>query len=182
MKRALFALLAVVAVAVLWTVPRGMASSAAAYPLEVGLRWSYGPVERRIDRTVEVDGLRYYEMTYALPLLGTRTLLMRHAAAGVVTTGDVLLLRLPMVEGDAWTVDVPGEKEVADCRVLGEEEIAFAGRTGRAVKLEVRRRSRDGRALATDYEWYAPGVGLVKMDVTMGIRATFTLASFQRMY
>ena len=178
MKRALFA--APLAVGVLWTVPRGMPSAGAAYPLEVGLRWSYGPVERRIERTVEVDGLRYFEMTYALPLLGTRTLLMRHAAAGVVTTGDVLLLRLPMAAGDAWTVDVPGEKEVADCRVLGEEEIAFAGRTGKAVKVEVRRRSRDGRALATDHEWYAPGVGLVKMEVTLGVKAAFTLVSFER--
>ena len=164
----------------LWIVPHGTTTATHDYPLEVGLRWSYGPVERRIERTVEVDGLRYFEMTYALPLLGTRTLLMRRTSEGVVTTGDVLLLRLPMVAGDAWTVDIPGEKEVADCRVLGEEEIAFAGRTGRAVKVEVRRRSRDGRALATDHEWYAKGVGLVKMEATLGVKATFTLASFER--
>ena len=181
MKKALgvAALLAVAAAWWAWR-PGGVSASTSDYPLEVGARWTYGPVERRIDRTVEVDGLRWFEMKYALPLLGSRTLLMRHTAAGVVTTGDVLLLRFPMREGDAWTIDVPGEKEVADCLVRGEEEIEFAGRKGKAVKLEVRRRSRDGRALATDHEWYAPGVGLVKMDVTMGVRATFTLSAFEK--
>src|SRR5688572_32681792 len=119
-------------------------------------------------------------MKYALPLLGTRTLLMRRAPEGIVTTGGRLLLRFPLVKGDAWTIDLPGEKEVADCVVSGEEEIAFAGRRGPAMKLEVRRRSRDGRALATDYEWYAPGVGLARMEVTMGARATFTLSAFER--
>jgi hypothetical protein len=159
-------------------VPRGAAAGDVDYPLEVGLRWTYGPVTRSIERTVEVDGLRWFEMKYALPLLGTRTLLMRRTSAGVVTTGDVLLLRFPMVKGDAWVVDVPGQAEVADCRVLDEEEIVFAGRKGRATKLEVRRRSRDGRPIATDHEWYAPGLGLVKMEVTHGLRATFTLDAF----
>lgn len=163
-----------------WTVPAGVDAPGSDYPLEVGLRWRYGPVERRIERTVDVDGLRYHEMTYALPLLGTRTLLMRRTSKGIVTVGDRLLLRFPLVKGDAWTVDVPGQPELADCVVGGAEEVEFAGRTATATKLEVRRRSREGRPISTDYEWYAPGVGLVKMDVTMGVRATFTLSSFGR--
>lgn len=164
----------------LWTVPRGAATSDADYPLEVGLRWTYGAVTRSIERTVEVDGLRFFEMKYALPLLGTRTLLMRRTSAGVVTAGDVLLLRVPMAKGDAWVVDVPGQPEVADCRALGEEEIEFAGRRGRAMKVEVRRRTREGRAIATDHEWYAKGFGLVRMEVTYGIRATFTLDALEK--
>jgi hypothetical protein len=181
-KKAFLALGPLVAAGLIWwaTEPEGVAASTSDYPLEVGMRWTYGPVERRIDRTVEVDGLRYYEMKYSLPLLGTRTLLMRRTEAGVVTTGDRLLLRFPMVAGDAWTIDLPGEKEAAECVVRGEEEIEFAGRKGKAMKLEVRRRSREGAALSTDYEWYAPGVGLVKMEVTMGARATFTLSAFER--
>jgi hypothetical protein len=181
-KKAFLALGPLVAAGLVWwaTRPEGVSASTSDYPLEVGLRWTYGPVERRIDRTVEVDGLRYFEMRYSLPLLGTRTLLMRRTAAGVVTTGDRLLLRFPLVEGDAWTIDLPGEKEVADCVVRGEEDVEFAGRVAKAVKLEVRRRSRAGAALSTDHEWYAPGVGLVKMEVTMGARATFTLSSFER--
>jgi len=164
------------------------AGSSADYPLEEGLRWTYRgagnlAVVREIERTVEVDGRRYREMKFVLPVLGTRAIPMRHSAEGVVTTRDgreFLLLRFPMVKGDTWTVDLPSEKEVADCAVLGHEEIEFAGRKATATKVEVRRRTRDGGRISTDYEWYAPGVGLAKMEVTLGVRATFVLESFGR--
>lgn len=160
--------------------------SASDYPLGDGLRWEYrGPGRLGVVRSVagasEVGGRRFWRMSYEIPLLGTRELLMRHTAEGVVATDqgrERLLLRFPMVKGDSWTVDLPSENEAADCTVLGEEEIEFLGRTARAAKLEVRRRRRDGDAIATDYEWYAPGFGLVRMEVTLGVRATFVLRSF----
>lgn len=169
--------------------PRGEpAASARDYPLEVGLRWTYRgagnvAVVRRIERAVEIDGRRYFEMTFVLPILGRRAIPMRHAPEGVVTVQEGrerLLVRLPLKTGDRWTVDLPSEKEVAECAVLGEEEIEFAGRKGAAMKVEVRRRKRDAEPVAIDHEWYAPGVGLVRMEVTHGIRATFVLESFER--
>lgn len=169
--------------------PRGApAASDSPYPLDEGLRWTYrGPgslsVVREIKRSVVIDGRTYSEMTFVLPLLGTRTLPMRHAREGVVTPEggtERLLLRFPLVKEETWTIDLPSEKELADCAVLGLEEVEFAGRRAEAMKLEVHRRTRDGRHLSTDYEWYATGVGLVRMEVTLGVRATFVLESFGR--
>lgn len=169
--------------------PRGEpAASARDYPLEVGLRWTYRGagnvvVVRRIDRAVEIGGRRYFEMTFVLPILGARAIPMRRAPEGIVTAQggrEPLLIRLPLKAGDRWTVDLPSEKEVAECAVLGEEEIEYLGRKGRATKVEVRRRTREGGPIATDAEWYVPGVGLARMEVTLGIRATFVLESFDR--
>ncbi len=169
--------------------PRGApVDSRSDYPLEEGLRWTYRgagrvAVVREIARSVEIGGRRYREMRFVLPILGTRTVPMRRSAGGIVTTQggrEHLLLRFPLVRGDAWTIDLPSEKEVAECRVLGDEEIEFEGRRGTATKLEVRRRTREGRPVSTDREWYAPGVGLVRMEVTLGVRATFVLESFGR--
>jgi len=159
------------------------------YPLEGELLWVYeGPggltLEREVSGDEEVRGRRYRRVVYKLPMLGRRELPMRHTAEGVVTFQggrEHLLLRFPMVEGDSWTIDLPSEKEVADCTVLGEEEIEFKGRRRTATRLEVRRRTREGSPVATDYEWYAQGFGLVKMEVTHGVRATFVLRSFSRM-
>ena len=169
--------------------PRGApATISSEYPLGEGLRWIYRGdgniiVVREIDRAVEIGGRRYWEMRFVLPVLGTRMVPMRYAEGGVVTAREgreFLLLRFPMVKGDSWTIDLPSEREVVECTVLGDEEIEYAGRKGKATKLEVRRRTRDGRAVATDAEWYAPGIGLVKMKVTLGVRATFVLESFGR--
>ena len=169
--------------------PRGSpVTSASDYPLEEGLRWTYRgagnfTVVREIERSVEIDGRAYREMKYELPLLGTRTLPMRQEGGSVVTPQggkEHLLLRFPMLKGDSWTIDLPSEKEIARCTVLGAEVIEFEGRKASATRLEVRREARDGRPISVDSEWYAPGVGLVRMEVTVGLRATFVLESFGR--
>jgi hypothetical protein len=193
-KKAALSCIALAAIAALivlatYTGPGGSPAAATRddYPLAVGLKWTYRSVGnvavvRAIDRTVEIDGRRYFEMKYALPILGTRTIPMRPTTNGVATSREgreFLLLRFPMTPGTAWTIDLPGEKEIADCTVVGEEEMEFLGRKGRAVKTEVRRRSRGSDRTSIDYEWYAKGVGLVKMQVTLGLQATFVLESFE---
>ncbi len=169
--------------------PRGNpAAVAGEYPLDVGFAWTYRgagnvTVVRRVERAVEIDGRRYFEMKFVLPLLGTHAMPMRHGEGGVFTTREgreFLLLKFPMMKGDRWTIDLPGEKEIADCMVIDEEEIEFAGRRAVATKVEVSRRKRGSTEGVKDYEWYVPGVGLAKMQVTYGFQATFILERFER--
>lgn len=79
-----------------------------------------------------------------------------------------------------WTYRGPGNLK-EQRTVLGTEEVEFKSRKVAATKLEVRRRRRDGSPIATDYEWYATGFGLVKLQVTLEVRAAFVLDSFGRM-
>ena len=169
--------------------PRGRSAAVAElYPLDVGFSWTYRgvgnvTVVRRVERAVEIDGRQYFEMSYVLPFLGTRVLPMRRVEGGVVTCREgreFLLLKFPMLKGDRWTIDLPGEKETADCTVTGEEPIEFAGRKAVATRLEVVRRKRESTESSTDFEWYVPGVGLAKMQVTLGIQATFVLERFEK--
>ena len=168
--------------------PRGRPAAVAdVYPLGVGFAWTYRGVGnvtvlRRVERAVEIDGRRYLEMSYVLPFLGTRVLPMRATEGGIVTCREgreFLLLKFPMLKGDRWTIDLPGEKEIADCTVTGDEEIEFAGRRALATRLEVARRKRGAADVVKDVEWYVPGVGLAKMRVTLGIQATFVLERFE---
>jgi hypothetical protein len=155
----------------------------ALYPLEAGLRWSYGPlVAREIAATSHELGHDWCLMTFRLPI-GTHVIPMRHTMEGVVTHREgreYLLMKFPMIPGDSWRIDLPGEKEIADCEVVGRETIRFLGKEGEAVKLKVVRTPRSGGRGITDFEWYADGVGLVKMQVTYGLKATFTLERFDR--
>jgi hypothetical protein len=158
------------------------------YPLEAGLRWVYHSsaviaVVREIPETVEHDGLRYHLLRYRLPLLGRREIPMRHSAEGVVGWHggrEYLLIRFPMRRGDRWTVDWPAWNEIAECEVVGEEEVEFLGRRGRATRLRVVRIDRASGRRTEDAEWYAEGLGLVRMHATYGIPMTFTLSWFER--
>ena len=159
-----------------------------AYPLEVGLRWTYRALGG-VTVTREVVGLReisereYFEMRFALPLLGPRVLPMRRTSDGVVTASggrEILLMRFPMVAGDRWTIDVPGQPETAECTVEGEEIIEALGGRRRATKLRVVRRDRRTGRESADAEWYVRGIGLAKMEVTYGVRATFVLERFDQ--
>lgn len=158
------------------------------YPLETGLRWTYRgalavSVTREIRGTREIEGRTYHEMTFILPLSGTHVLPMRRTPEGVVTWRagrEHLLMRFPMRAGDRWTIDLPGEAEVAECEVAGDEDVEALGRRLRATRLRVERRRRDGTPAGVDTEWYARGIGLVRMEVTYGVRATFALNRFER--
>jgi hypothetical protein len=89
-------------------------------------------------------------------------------------------MRFPMREGDRWRIDVPRRREIADCEVVAPEEVDVLGRRRACSKLRVTRTDRITGKRAVDYEWYAPGLGLVRMQVTYGLRATFVLESFER--
>jgi hypothetical protein len=108
---------------------------------------------------------------------------MRRTEEGIVVRREEreqLTLRLPMRAGDSWRIDFP-DQDLADCTVGGEEELDVLGRRMKCTRLEVVRTSReDGRA-TTDQEWYAPGLGLVRMRVTKaGITQTFVLQAYEK--
>ncbi len=152
------------------------------YPLGVGMKWTYRAGPMGLVREVAERRGDYFQMTYRLPLLGTDVVPMRRRRDGVFTQAggrEYLLLKFPMRAGDRWRVDVPGRSRVADCEVLGIDEVEFAGRRAPATKLQVTWWNRGSPKRTVDYEWYAPGVGLAKMQVTYGVRATFTLERFE---
>jgi hypothetical protein len=167
---------------------RPAADSVADYPLAVGMRWTYRTVGnvvaiREVTREVDLPGGRGFEMTYKLPLLGTRTVVMRRAAGGIETLeegGPVLLLRFPMKPGDRWRIDLKGQ-DVADCEVMGEEIVPVLGTPTPTIRLKVVRTNRRSGKSTTDFEWYARGIGLVQMRVTFGLTATFALERFERL-
>jgi hypothetical protein len=161
------------------------------YPLAPGMKWTYGSrggpkVVRHAAGERVIDGRRYVEMKFVLPLLGTHVWPVRWTRAGVVTWHEGrehLLMKFPMRAGDRWTIDVPGLPgldEVAECEVAGPEKVPFLGEERTATRLNVTRVHRKTGRRTTDTEWYAPGYGLVRMQVTFGIRATFTLEKFER--
>lgn len=170
--------------------PGGEAAGADDYPLAPGMEWTYAaPAGVRVVRRAEaekwVDGKRYVMVRFGLPI-GSYRLLMRRTREGVVALHggrEHLLMRFPMKAGDRWRIDVagmPGVDDIADCEVVGPEEVGFLGRRATATKLRVTRTNRKSGRKAVDYEWYAPGIGLVRMEVTYGLRAVFALERFDR--
>lgn len=160
------------------------------YPLAAKLRWTYsaqrGPL--RLQRETEAGADGWVVMNF---LCGPfhRQLEMRRTGAGIVgrlAGHEQLILKFPMTPGDSWSMDFPAHPETADCTVAGSEEIDVLGERRRATKLRVLRKDRGGRVVSEDFEWYAPGYGLVKTVFTESIagiplRPTFTLSSFERL-
>ena len=153
------------------------------YPLEVGLTWVYkSPMGLQVVRRIGPYRSPWYEMQFDLPLLGRKTLLMRRTPEGVVAgrgDGEQLIMKFPMRPGDSWTIDFPTE-DLAECTVLEPEEIDVLSRRALASKLRVVRTNRKTGKKTTDYEWYVRGIGLAKMEVTFGLKATFDLIRFER--
>lgn len=147
------------------------------YPLKLGLKWTYETppgftVVREVDR---VDG-PWLRMRFELSIFGEEFLWMRRDGGRVLGRGEGgegLLLRFPMRAGDRWRVEVPGIDRTADCEVVGEETLDLPIGRLRAVKVKVIWGG------VTDYEWYAPGYGLVQMQVTKGVTKIFRLTRFE---
>jgi hypothetical protein len=106
---------------------------------------------------------------------------MRRTPEGVVAIrGDreQLIMKFPMKPGDSWTIDFPDE-DLAACTVLEPEPIDILKKRTIASKLRIVRTNRKSGRKTTDYEWYARGIGLVRMEVTFGLKATFELERFE---
>jgi len=156
------------------------------YPLEIGLTWVYesGPGLQVVRKVVSgtPEHLRWYSMQFDLPLLGRKTLLMRRSRDGVLARRDNVeqtIMRFPMRPGDGWTIDFPNE-DLAECTVLQPEEIDVLSTKAMASKVRVVRTNRKTGKKTTDHEWYVRGIGLAKMEVTFGLKATFHLIRFER--
>ncbi len=159
-----------------------------AYPLESGLTWVYKSamglqVVRRAKMSfVNLPELGWFQMEYELPVLGKKALWMRRTHEGVMARRgdrDQLIMRFPMKPGDAWTIDFP-EEDLAECTVLEPETIHVLGKPATASKLQVVRTNRKNGKKTTDYEWYVRGIGLARMEVTFGLKATFELERFEK--
>ena len=156
------------------------------YPLEQGLTWVYKApmglqVVRRAKMTFMSPGYELL-MEYELPMLGTKTLPMRRTPEGVMARRDEreqIIMRFPMKPGDSWTIDFPTE-DLAECAVLEPETINVLGKPATASKLRVVRTNRKNGKKTTDYEWYVRGIGLARMEVTFGLKATFELERFEK--
>lgn len=166
------------------------------YPLEPGLIWIYKSgtglqVVRRVVSAQHIgrvpphfhDMETWFEVQFDLPLLGRRTLLMHRIPEGGVmarrSDREQLIMRFPMKPGDSWTIDFP-EDDLAECTVLEPEEIDVLKKRVTASKLRINRTDRKSGKKTTDYEWYARGIGLARMQVTYGLRATFELERFEK--
>ncbi len=156
------------------------------YPLRVGCRWEYRSgvglkVSREVKRIVRKEGRDWFEMVFTLPLLGDRPRLMRETREGVVAlrkNREQLIMKFPMEKGASWTIDFPGE-DVALCTVEEPEELEILGTKRMCSKLRVERTGRTSKKKTRDFEWYAEGIGLVRMTVTlMKVTQTFTLRSW----
>ena len=152
------------------------------YPLAVGLTWVYkAPMGLQVVRRVGSSTDGGLEMQFDLPVMGRRTLLMRRTPEGVVARRgdrDQLIMRFPMKTGDSWTIDFPTE-DLAECTVLEPETINVLGKPAAASKLRVVRTNRKSGKKVTDIEWYVRGIGLARMEVTYGLKATFELERFE---
>ena len=161
------------------------------YPLEPGFVWVYKAgmglqVVRRVDplRSIILDdsrsGMSWFKMHYELPFLGRQSLFMRRTDEGVMGRRDdreQLIMRFPMKPGDSWTIDFPKE-DLAECTVLEPEVIDVLDKSVKASKLRVVRTKRKTGRKTTDYEWYARGIGLVRLQVS-GV-GTFALERFEK--
>ena len=163
------------------------------YPLEKGMTWVYKAaaglqVVRRVDdlqtiiMTSSREGTAWFKMHFDLPILGRKSLLMRRTPEGVIAQRDdreQLIMKFPMNPGDSWTIDFPTE-DLAECTVLERETITVLGKAATASKLRVVRTHRKNGKKTTDYEWYVRGIGLARMEVTYGLKATFELERFEK--
>ena len=153
------------------------------YPLEAGCRWEYrSQLGLKIKREVaEGTEKEWKKMIFTLPLLGEKTLSMKKAAEGIVArrhNREQLIMRFPMKQGDRWTIDFPDE-DLATCTVEKPEELEILGNKISCTKLRVERTDRKSKKTTRDFEWYAEGIGLVQVTVTvMKMTQTFTLASY----
>lgn len=159
------------------------------YPLEPGLTWVYKAnlgvqVVRRVTDSVPApDGSArtFARMEYQLPFLGRESLLMLRTGDGVTAIRggrEQVIMKFPMRPGDSWTIDFPDES-LADCTVLEPEEITALSKRFMASKLKVVRTNRKSGKQNTDYEWYVRGIGLARIEVTFGLKATFELERFE---
>ena len=162
------------------------------YPLETGLTWVYKApmgmqVVRRVGEPVAIQqGKRFdhpwYLMQFDLPLLGRKTLVMSRTPQGVIARRDEveqLIMRFPMKLGDSWVIDFPKE-DLAECTVLEPEQIEVLKKRVTASKLQIVRTARKSGKKSTDYEWYVRGIGLARIQVTYGLKATFELERFEK--
>jgi hypothetical protein len=156
------------------------------YPLIPGLTWVYKSasgfqVIRKLAPEVEEAGHRWFEMNFTLPI-GREKLLMRRTPEGIVARRadrEQLIMRFPMRPGDAWTIDFP-DRPLAECTVLDPEEIDALSQRRLASKLRVIKTDRKSGKKTTNYEWYVRGVGLARMEVVYGFKATFELERFEK--
>ena len=75
-------------------------------------------------------------------------------------------------------IDFP-EEDLATCTVENPEELEILGHKISCTKLRVERTDRKSKKTTRDFEWYAEGIGLVQVTVTvMKMTQTFTLASY----
>lgn len=153
------------------------------YPLEEGLTWVYkSSTGLQVVRRVVKSSGEGFEMQFDLPFIGRKTLPMQRTPEGVAAMRagkKQLIMKFPMKPGDAWTIDFP-EEDLAECTVLDPEEIDVLKNRVLASKLRVVRTNRKSGRKTTDYEWYARGIGLVRMEVTFGLTATFILERFEK--
>ncbi len=157
-----------------------------AYPLQEGLRWTY-LAGRNVRGTREIAGWsdQGWILRFDFPTLpaNRRELLVRRGDDGILgRLGDTeqLILPLPFKIGTTWTIDFPGWPETASCRVAGWEPVEFLDRKEPAMKVEIVRRDRRTGEETPDAEWYAHGIGLVKMTSTkFGLRVAWTLSKFE---
>lgn len=159
------------------------------YPLAPKLRWVYAPKRgpARVIREAEAGAAGWLVMHFRCGPFH-RELEMRRTSEGVVgrlAGHEQVILRFPMRAGDSWSMDFPAHPETAECTVMGSEELSILGEPRPAAKLRVVRRDREGRVVSEDFEWYAPGLGLVRMIFTepvagIPIRMDFTLVAFER--
>jgi hypothetical protein len=150
------------------------------YPAKVGTKWVYedqtgeltsavSAVERKAGETV-VTVLRDHGAGPPSPLeilVLSENGMFRVEAGGMKFDQPVCLVRFPIREGDKWDVKVSGPKQLkhekGSATTVGFEEVEVPAGKFKALRVEKIVTTSTGVPLRSTF-WYAPGVGLVKMN------------------
>jgi hypothetical protein len=153
-------------------------------PLKEGTRWTYAVEELAADASAanrdvvtEVRGTKAIgdaEWTELSEFLGYTTCFVRVTAAGVdlkVETSDrapiLTLLKLPLHEGDHWKGAL-GKEEVT-FTTGAEERVELGDRIQKATRVSfaiAEPKKHEGHSPTNGALWFAPGVGIVKAQIT----------------
>ncbi|MBX9623738.1 MAG: hypothetical protein K2X82_07975 [Gemmataceae bacterium] len=166
-------------------VPEAVKRGPGFYPAEVGTKWVYeqdGVVHTQEITRAEVrrDGTRLtvrvkiadeWDDTYDV---GKEAVVWRTSGRFVI---DQAMLQFPLKAGGSWAVEMPhqeGLKAFSGRTTVGEtEEVSVPAGTFRATRVVFEATAANGRDLGTPEVytyWYAPGVGLVRLDFAGGQR------------
>ncbi len=186
--RAAFALLVVASVAVAAPVPKAVKKKLPDYyPLTEGTTWEYDmgktPVTVRVKEFKEKDGVRTGKLVTEHDGKAVASESIRVDAEGVARTHindaeikpPVVILKFGLVDDDSWEVKAKvAESEVKGTFTLkGTEKVTVPAGEFEAV-LVVGESTVSGTKTGTKW-WLADGVGIVKLEYTLGGMASTPL-------